>query len=500
MGGRRTKENKTIMNGRSSHIVLWVVALSIMRCSLHAVPPPNDAFADRISLHGEDLLLDSVMEGSSLEQLLKPVGEEPFKESFSPFFDYFDCPSSGTLDALGSVWWSWIAPRSGTVVLIPEGYSDTPPPSAYGPGLSCFLGHAPYPSNFVFQTTGNAGIAQTIRNPSTARYSLGAFYATEGETYLFQSVGCAKGHYTFRLLMPHGPYVSEEPMDKILLEGESAFLHVTATGSPRSSDTSKQPLSYQWLRNGTPLQDEIYSYLLLDSVTRDQAGNYQVIVSDAEGSVTSAVAQVIVNAKESPPQLSVMSPSVHQPGELAPISWVLRGDPGCYYVIKSSTNLVDWHWQSIEAVSTLAQEPFTVTAGSSFRSQTSHVRIRHEPFAFRVNAPSRTLFLRAQRMQPFDPARTLALWILQHIKEDFARDPRWPRNLYYDPTMVDLSSRVHPKLRPLILGSATDCQAPLIFYTIGSPPAWPCLTGDPALWIAENYCLSNPAAVWNPAK
>ena len=61
------------------------------------------------------------------------------------------------------------------------------------------------------------------------------------------------------------------------------------------------PFAYRWLKNGIPLQDnEHFSFtqsanLVATSVRFDDAGSYQLVVSNALGVVTSAVAQLVVH-------------------------------------------------------------------------------------------------------------------------------------------------------------------------------------------------------------
>jgi uncharacterized delta-60 repeat protein len=69
--------------------------------------------------------------------------------------------------------------------------------------------------------------------------------------------------------------------------GSNATFSVTATGTA--------PLSYQWWKDGSALPDATIATLMLSNVQGSNAGNYTVIVSNAFGSVTSAVAELSVN-------------------------------------------------------------------------------------------------------------------------------------------------------------------------------------------------------------
>ncbi|MFC0019296.1 immunoglobulin domain-containing protein [Roseibacillus persicicus] len=71
-----------------------------------------------------------------------------------------------------------------------------------------------------------------------------------------------------------------------LQEDETLTLTVTAD--------SPTPLSYQWLRDGTPLPGEVAATLTLDPVTLAGSGSYTVEVTNAAGTVTSDSAEVLV--------------------------------------------------------------------------------------------------------------------------------------------------------------------------------------------------------------
>jgi hypothetical protein len=72
------------------------------------------------------------------------------------------------------------------------------------------------------------------------------------------------------------------------LTNESVVVGGNATFQVGASGTG--PLSYQWLFNGTNLAGATVNPLVLSDLTAMQAGNYQVVVTNAWGSATSAVA------------------------------------------------------------------------------------------------------------------------------------------------------------------------------------------------------------------
>jgi hypothetical protein len=88
-----------------------------------------------------------------------------------------------------------------------------------------------------------------------------------------------------------GPSILTHPQNQTVASGVNVSLAVTARGQP--------PLSYQWRFNGDLLSGEASAKLLRNSITTDQAGPYDVIVSNGFGSVTSLVARVIVDGSGS---------------------------------------------------------------------------------------------------------------------------------------------------------------------------------------------------------
>ncbi|HEY2952837.1 MAG TPA: immunoglobulin domain-containing protein, partial [Verrucomicrobiae bacterium] len=82
------------------------------------------------------------------------------------------------------------------------------------------------------------------------------------------------------------PVILNEPQSTIVVAGSNATLSVLASGS--------SPLAYQWQHNGTNLLVASNATLTLTSVTTNQSGDYAVVVTNFAGSVTSAIATVLV--------------------------------------------------------------------------------------------------------------------------------------------------------------------------------------------------------------
>jgi hypothetical protein len=91
------------------------------------------------------------------------------------------------------------------------------------------------------------------------------------------------------------PTIVMEPLDRTnnIWGGDSVTFSVQATGT--------SPLSYQWLSNNISISGDLNptaqtSTLVLTSVQPSQAAGYSVVITNASGSVTSRVAQLLVNS------------------------------------------------------------------------------------------------------------------------------------------------------------------------------------------------------------
>ena len=82
------------------------------------------------------------------------------------------------------------------------------------------------------------------------------------------------------------PVITSPPQSRTNVAGTTASFSVTANGAT--------PLTYQWRFNGTPLAGQTATNLALASVQGTNAGNYDVIVTNVAGSLTSAVATLTV--------------------------------------------------------------------------------------------------------------------------------------------------------------------------------------------------------------
>lgn len=475
----------------------WVGTFFFLVPSGDASPPSNDHFSQRTILAGASWLIEGRLAEASLEAGGVPRRSE---SSISIYFADLVCRGVVNPANLGSRWWEWRPPRSGTVVVTPEPwgrqvdrYECRPfvvfwKRSKPGTVLDSVVDLVEDFSNYVAHLEDSSFV---VRYPGTA------FSVESGVSYFVQVIGGTDQDFAVRVEMPGGPRILEQPRDRTVLAGESTFLHVVAYGAPIAPFPAP-PLAYQWEHEGVPLAGQTSPALLVSQVDPRKAGGYRVIVSDREGSVTSSVARILLSAAEVPPVLEV-APGLATRRTGNP-EWLLRGEAGRLYEIESSTNLVDWMLQPVLGLNPVPESPLADSAdpptpGSSLPA---HVLVHESPFRFTAANTGPVRFLRARRTPPYDSQRSSALWILQYAKETFARDPRGPKDLTYQPAMIEVARQIADDLSGYLGGEATECLAAVVLGAVGRPPLWPCLPEDA---LEEHdfppYALANPAPVWN---
>ena len=89
--------------------------------------------------------------------------------------------------------------------------------------------------------------------------------------------------------LPHPPALVQLPIGATNTVGGSVSFGATASGT--------QPLSYQWLFNGTPISGQTNTTLTLAGLKTAKGGAYSLAVANAYGSVTSAPVNLVVQKK-----------------------------------------------------------------------------------------------------------------------------------------------------------------------------------------------------------
>jgi hypothetical protein len=95
------------------------------------------------------------------------------------------------------------------------------------------------------------------------------------------------------------PRIATQPRDATVDYGRQATLAVHATGAA--------PLTFQWWKNGAPLENANEAQLIIDPATTEDSGTYAVIVSNEFGSITSAGAMLTVRPPV-PPAITKQPP------------------------------------------------------------------------------------------------------------------------------------------------------------------------------------------------
>ncbi|HEU6448133.1 MAG TPA: immunoglobulin domain-containing protein [Verrucomicrobiae bacterium] len=87
-------------------------------------------------------------------------------------------------------------------------------------------------------------------------------------------------------IIPSAPIIITQPMDQHAIVGQTVTFSVTAIGTI--------PLYYQWSFDGTNITDATNSFLILNDVRLEQAGNYAVTITNQINLVTSSNALLTI--------------------------------------------------------------------------------------------------------------------------------------------------------------------------------------------------------------
>ncbi len=119
------------------------------------------------------------------------------------------------------------------------------------------------------------------------------------------------------------PSITQQPSSLTVTQGNMAAFSVTASGTT---------LSYQWRFNGGGIAGATGSNYVIASAQATNAGNYDVIVSNNAGSITSAVATLTVNV---PPSITAQPQSLTVPA----------GSNATFSVTASGTVPLTYQWR-----------------------------------------------------------------------------------------------------------------------------------------------------------
>ncbi|HTT32802.1 MAG TPA: immunoglobulin domain-containing protein [Methylomirabilota bacterium] len=179
------------------------------------------------------------------------------------------------------------------------------------------------------------------------------------------------------------PTITTQPANKTVTAGQTATFGVVATGTAS--------LNYQWQKNGANIPGATSaSYTTPATTTADSGSTFDVVVSNAAGTVTSAPATLTVNAAVVAPTITTQPTS----------QTVTAGQTATFAVVASGTAPLNYQWQKngvniAGGTSASYTTPATTTAdsGSTFDVVVSNA-------AGTVTSASATLTVNAAAVAP----------------------------------------------------------------------------------------------------
>jgi hypothetical protein len=302
------------------------VTSAVMSLTVNWAPaPPNDMFANRLPI-------------TSLPGTVTGSNAGATRESGEPYH--------GGVAGGKSVWWTWIAPVNGTITVDTVGTFFNNVLAVYTGNSLANLSVVGSYSSWAGNTGGGVDVVATAG--TAYQIAMDKTYSDSG--YIMLNLHPAHSGPASILIQPQG---------QTNTLGGSVMFSVVASGSA--------PLSYQWLLNETNrLAGATGDTLNLTNVQPAEAGSYSVVVANAGGSVTSALALLIVVVP------SRILSTLHY-STTGVFQVTIAGMPGSNYVIRAATNLSDW--LSLETNTS----PFTFTDTNAVYFPLRFYRAQQQP-------------------------------------------------------------------------------------------------------------------------
>jgi hypothetical protein len=277
-------------------------------------PPANDDFANRTVVTGSSVTFPGTLVVATYEAA----------ETNAPNIYYLN--HDGVGNGGGSVWWTWTAPQSSTVVIQPLRDYSVPVAAA-----TAFEVYAGTNLNSLTRVDGDSF------DLPAGRYA--EFSATAGVSYQIQVAGSWTSSFSLKLTATNSPLFLIQPQSCVVSPYGSAFFSAFANlhDSYLSGPLYGKIKGYQWTFNGVPIPGEIYPILIVHGVTTNQAGNYSVIASNWAGLAESAVVTLTVTDTNPVPQIAAL-----RPNNATQLPFTLTAEPGRWYEIESSQDLQNW--------------------------------------------------------------------------------------------------------------------------------------------------------------
>ncbi len=134
---------------------------------------------------------------------------------------------------------------------------------------------------------------------------------------------------TVTVTLKTSPFITIPPQACAVIAGQDAAFSVSAIGD--------QPLSCQRQVNGGNIASATNSSFTVTSASLGDQGDYQVVITNPAGMLTSPAAALSVYTAAAP---ILGAPAFFSGGDSFRLS--LTGVPGFNYIVEASTNLVDW--------------------------------------------------------------------------------------------------------------------------------------------------------------
>ena len=120
------------------------------------------------------------------------------------------------------------------------------------------------------------------------------------------------------------PSIATQPQSQTVTAGAAVSLWVAATGTA--------PLSYQWRKDGTNIAGATAATNTIAAAQDTNAGSYTVVVTNVAGSITSAVATLVVN----------IAPEIAMDPQSESVS---AGSPASFWVAATGTAPLSYQWR-----------------------------------------------------------------------------------------------------------------------------------------------------------
>ncbi|MBL9206656.1 MAG: hypothetical protein JNN01_16320 [Opitutaceae bacterium] len=293
---------------------VWLGLMAGTASTALASPPPNDNFVSRFSFGSTP---SAVTTGSNVGASLEPSEPDPI-----PGYPGF---------AGASVWWSWVAPSTGPVLITTAG-------SSFDTVLGVYTGTSLPGLSLVAFNDDDGGLQAQVTFVATA----GTTYHISVTGFIYVNVGYPESGFIALQVGPAGssPAIATPPADLEVIEGQPAVFSVVATGAG--------PLSYSWQR--LPFQGNVWQTLgttpgfsgttterlTIPTTSLSQSGDqYRCIVGNSLVGILSPSAYLVVQPA------FVAASLIEQPSDLS----VPVGTNASFSVTAVGSAPLNYQWQ-----------------------------------------------------------------------------------------------------------------------------------------------------------